>query len=242
MADIYGDDAANILDGFANEDDNIYAYDGDDDAYGDSGDDYMDGWFGNDYLYGEDGDDYLLGYTGYDVLYGGDGHDYLNGEEDDDSLYGEAGDDVLDGWTGHDWLEGGDGDDTLLGYDGDDVLDGGAGDDWLAGEYGADEMWGGEGDDTFYYYSTWDSNSFDGTDWIWDFEEWDTIDLTAIDADLTQDGDQAFSLDLALGEAGALEVVYDESAGAYHASMDVDGGGADMELWVVSTSLGDVLL
>jgi Ca2+-binding RTX toxin-like protein len=103
------------------------------------------------------------------------------------------GDDVLTGTAGSDWFEAGAGNDILTGNDGNDILSGGAGKDTLNGGLGADTLIGGPGNDTFVYLSVQDSLPGAGNfDVIKNFHEGDKIDLSAIDADTTQSGNQAF--------------------------------------------------
>jgi Ca2+-binding RTX toxin-like protein len=183
-----------------------------------NGDDTVDGAAGNDTLYGGTGKDLLLGWTGNDKLYGEGGNDTLYGEGNDDTLdgganndtlYGGTGKDWLDGWTGNDTLYGGTGNDTLLGWTGNDKLYGEGGNDTLYGEGnndtlaggdGKDALYGGTGNDTFVF--THPSQSSVGSpDTIYDFESSgdnalgndDTIDLSGIDANTGEAGNQAFN-------------------------------------------------
>lgn len=112
-----------------------------------------------------------------------------------DRIKGGGGNDDLFGGDGRDKLKGGDGDDSLDGGDGRDKLIGGRGDDVLDGGLGRDVMRGGEGADVFLYGSADDSRKGRDKDKIRDFESGiDLLDLSGIDADTTQDGDQAFVL------------------------------------------------
>jgi DNA-binding beta-propeller fold protein YncE len=63
--------------------------------------------------------------------------------------------------------------DAIAGGAGNDILRGGAGDDTLTGGTGNDLMHGGTGADVFVF------RSYDGRDWIADFETGDRIDLSA---------------------------------------------------------------
>lgn len=110
---------------------------------------------------------------------------------------GLDGDDVLTGTNGTDSLAGNSGDDTLNGGDGNDILNGGGGKDILYGGLGADKLTGGKGADVLVYQSIQESLPGSGNyDVITDFShsQGDKIDLSAIDADTTQSGDQAFHL------------------------------------------------
>ena len=114
-----------------------------------------------------------------------------------DAFAGSAGNDRLDGRGGDDRLSGADGNDVLLGGGGADVLDGGAGNDTLVGGGGADTLTGGAGADVFRYVSLPEAAPPDARlrpEVITAFSraEGDKIDLSAIDADATRFGDQAF--------------------------------------------------
>ena len=114
------------------------------------------------------------------VLRGTAGNDTLNGGAGNDSVLGEGGNDRLSGSGGNDTLLGGAGYDALMGGDGDDRL--------LGGSEG-DVLIGGAGADAFMFASV-----SDGNDRIQDFSraQGDKIDLSAIDADATTAGNQAF--------------------------------------------------
>ena len=84
----------------------------------------------------------------------------------------------------------------ITGNAGNNVLDGGAGDDWLAGGLGKDVLTGGSGADHFVFLSRHDTGAYaNQRDVITDFSRTqnDRIDLSAIDADETLLGNQAFS-------------------------------------------------
>lgn len=107
-------------------------------------------------------------------------------------IFQVAVDQVLNGAGSNDSLSGRSGDDILKGRGGDDSLAGGYGDDTLIGGLGADTLTGGEGNDVFKYNSLAELSGY--TDTITDFAWGDKIDLSAIDANPQQTGDQAFSL------------------------------------------------
>ncbi|TCR65424.1 calcium-binding protein [Bosea sp. BK604] len=135
---IGGDDAANILEGGA----------------------------GDDQIFGWQGDDILIGGTGIDWLDGGDGVDTVSYETASVGavvrfdLGIEAGTDAdgdtfvsierVRGSNFADLLIGGAGDDFFAGLDGDDILIGSDGNDHLAGGNGSDTLYGGAGDDILY--------------------------------------------------------------------------------------------
>lgn len=149
---------------------------------------------GNDIFNFGDTDDKALAFGGDDLMNGGGGNDTLNGGNGNDTLNGGAGDDVLRGRANNDRLNGGDGNDIIVG--------GG----------GRDTMTGGEGQDLFAFASVGDSsNRFGARDRITDFTQGeDRIDLSAIDANRSTEGDDGFQFrgDDGLTRSGAGEVAY----------------------------------
>lgn len=75
---------------------------------------------------------------------------------------------------------------------GDDVIAAGLGADTIVGGLGVDRMTGGEGDDRFVFGEGDTGANAASADMLPDAGAGDTIDLTAIDADTTTGGDQAF--------------------------------------------------
>jgi Ca2+-binding RTX toxin-like protein len=140
-------------------------------------------------------------------------------------LLGEDGEDIIDG---------GSGDDVLYGQDGNDTLIGGAGTDLLHGQRGAD----------LFVFGAVSDSAFDagaGLDRIIDFNgaDGDRIDLSAIDADASTAGDQAFSF-LGTGaftnKAGELRL--DVTSGQVRLLGDIDGDGvADFGLWLNTSAI-----
>jgi Ca2+-binding RTX toxin-like protein len=172
-----------------------------------------------------------------DLLTGSSAANILAGALADDVLTGARGDDLLlgDGSIGTDWPIGLSGPAAVLyegAGEGADTLDGGAGADTLVGGGGGDDLSGGAGKDVLLYLSLSDSGDATGTDLIVDLNRKDTIDLSAIDADSTADGDQAFHLVKAFhGKAGELVRAYDAENEVTHFLMDVDGDReADMQI------------
>jgi Ca2+-binding RTX toxin-like protein len=157
--------------------------------------------------------DVFIGAGGNDVVLGGSGDDTISGGSGDDNLDGGSGDDVLNGGNGNDILHGGvgiahhgrhpsppfGGNDSLDGGNGTDTLDAGDGNDTLAGGLGGDYLVGGEGADMFKYTAVEESqnviiNGVSQMDVIADFvQSQDKIDLSAIDANPTLVGNQAFT-------------------------------------------------
>jgi serralysin len=122
---------------------------------------------------------------------------------------------------------------TLTGNPGANALSGGNGNDALIGGLGADQLAGGSGNDRFVFQSAAEIGVGGGQrDIVTDWRAGDLIDLSAIDADATQGGDQAF---LWLGTAAfgghAGELRLSVVGRAVLISGDVDGNGvADFEL------------
>jgi hypothetical protein len=94
---------------------------------------------------------------------------------------------------------------------------------------------GGAGNDTFRYQGSGESTAT-SQDFIQDFTSGDIIDLSRIDADTTQAGDQAFSFigTAAFGRhAGELRYEASTFAGYWTVQGDTDGdGNADFQLQV----------
>ena len=151
----------------------------------------------------------LLGGAGADRFTGSNMHDRLFGGAGSDLLRGKGGNDRLVGGHGNDRIHGDPGEDTLIGGLGADRLFGGDQNDILDGGHGADTLVGGLGDDVFRFTRRSDS-PFSMNPHAWDgdtiaadgrtraFEGagrygGDVIDLSAIDANTTLRGDQAFT-------------------------------------------------
>ena len=232
-----GNGLSNVIEGWGGND-TLHGVGGSDTLFGGDGDDHLDGGLNADALYGEVGNDTLIGSNGYDTLYGGEGADILGGGRANDQLYGGIGDDHLDGGlnpdqlygeSGNDVLIGGNGHDTLFGGEGGDVLKGGRGTDWVEGGAGRDQLYGGLEADTFAFGNGDFGGATTGTaDVIHDFSkaEGDLIDLSAVDADTGQSGDQAFAfIGTAAFSRSAGELRYEQSGGNTYVTGDTDGDG-----------------
>lgn len=127
------------------------------------------------------------------TIQGNQGNDILLGSADGDRIAGGTGNDFLWGNRGADFLAGGDGSDSLYGDSGDDTLLGGAGADLIVGGSGRDVVTGGAGADLFLF-NTLQEADLGVRDLITDFDrgDGDRIDLSGIDANTRQGGDQAF--------------------------------------------------
>ncbi len=113
----------------------------------------------------------------------------------DNAFYGGGGGDRLILGGGSDLGLGGNGNDMIQGQLGNDVLSGGSGNDVLVGGRGADTLTGGAGADMFEFQLT-DDSAPAAQDMITDFSsaQTDRIDLSKMDAQVGQDGNQAFVL------------------------------------------------
>ncbi|QRM30305.1 cadherin domain-containing protein [Microvirga sp. VF16] len=144
-----------------------------------------------------------------------------------ESKAGTTRNDTLTGKIGRDKLTGGAGNDKLSGAGGNDYLYGGSGNDKLTGGAGGDDLWGGSGADTFIFKSIKETTvSGTGRDTIFDFstKQKDKIDLSAIDANTTKGGNQAFSFigtKAFGGKAGELR--YEKAKSDTYIHGDVNG-------------------
>jgi len=203
---LVGDDSANTLTGG----------DGQDWLRGGGGTDLLSGGEGDNSLWGGAGDDVLFSQSGADTLDGGIGSDtasYLfaaSGVEVDlsiveDQLTRGAGVDTL---ISIENLIGSTFDDSLTGSRGINRLEGGAGNDVIRGGGGADTLVGGAGNDLFVFgpsdLQIWSQASTT----ILDFSPGDKIDLSAIDANASLAGDQAFTLSNRTSLSGEMSVFY----------------------------------
>ncbi len=146
---------------------------------------------------------------------------------------GAGNDDITTG-GGRDLLSTRGGNDRLDSGAGRDQLFGGGGSDTLIGGKGVDELFGGQGVDVFRFRSLGDSNP-GGMDVIGDLQSVDSIDVSQLDADTTQAGNQAFNLVGAFsGQAGQATFLFDAGANQTFLSLDATGDGvADFRLATV---------
>ncbi|WP_064691461.1 choice-of-anchor Q domain-containing protein [Rhizobium aegyptiacum] len=228
---------------------------------------------GNETFKGLAGNDLLKGGAGADVLDGGNGSDtasyagsgagvhvslatwtatggHATGDKlvSIENLTGSSYDDVLTG--------GNNGGNVLNGRAGADKLDGGAGADVIIGGAGKDVMTGGTSSDTFVFKTATESGSGWDRDVITDFQKGvDKIDLSAIDANGSAQGDATFHFQaqenaLFDKKAGALAWHYDDRDGSDHdatiVQADLNGDGIhDFEIQLqglVHLGAGDLIL
>ncbi|MEH2025847.1 calcium-binding protein [Nostoc sp.] len=240
-----------------NLDDVILGDNGNDFLRGLAGNDLLFGNNGNDRIDGGDGSDEINGGLGNDTIDGGFGLDILNGGAGVDTLdvtffsgayvlnlttgvtnfVGEtainfenvntgAGNDSITGSVANNVINTGSGNDTINGGDGDDILIGGA---------GTDRITDGGGDDIYKYFSTSESQVGVARDILTDFTSgFDKIDLSAIDAELSVFGNQAFNfIGTAAFTGTAGEVRYFTSGSNLFVQAEINNDGntlADLEI------------
>lgn len=243
-----GDDAissgegADFVDGGAGRD-AIQAGAGDDSVFAGADADLIHGEAGADRIFGQGGNDIIFAGAGNDTAVGGAGNDQFVGEVDD-------GNDVYFG----DEIDGGSGIDTLdlsaitanLAVDlGNGVLGRGSA---VSSQSGTDTLWsienvatgsgndtitasravnvidGGAGNDTFRFL---DAASAEG-DTILDFEPGDRLDLSGMDANVGETGNQSFTLVSGpdFNAAAQLMVSYEQREGVAYTIVSGNVGGA----------------
>ncbi len=165
---------------------------------------------------------------------GAGNNDRMFGEDGDDALYGLEGNDLLDGGAGVDIIVGGLGTDTILG---------GAGADWMALGLNTAGTAGDGAADIVRFLAPSES-TLTAMDAVVNFETGlDRLDLSAIDANTTLAGDQAFTLGaLAAGQAGRLQITTPAGQGWTLVQADVDGDGAADLTVIVYGATGQAML
>jgi Ca2+-binding RTX toxin-like protein len=133
---------------------------------------------------------------------------------------------------------GGAGGDSLTGGAKADRISAAGGDDLIVGGGLGDAIDGGAGADTFRYLSVADSAGA-ACDLISGFESGlDRIDLSAIDANLAADGNQAFAFvgtAAFSNKAGELRAAWDAATGSWAIQGDLNGDGrVDFQLYVAT--------
>jgi hypothetical protein len=116
--------------------------------------------------------------------------------------------------------------DSLVGTDWQDDINGMAGNDKIVGGKNQDVLTGGSGNDTFIYRSILESVP-DLADIITDFQKGDKIDLKAIDADINQKNDQAFTKPIIVEEFSGIftktkQLVFATSTEKLYGNVDND--------------------
>lgn len=220
---LIGNTVANTLTGNAGND-TLEGRQGADILLGGLGDDVLDGGEGVDKMTGGAGDDrYVvdswrdtvteLAGGGVDTVWSSISYNLGSNLENlrltDEAHLGTGNslNNVIGGNDAINLLSGESGNDSLFGAGGKDILLGGSGNDRLNGGADFDILVGGGGNDVFVF----DAASFDdeglSIDFVSDFSRGDLFDFSALDADSTLDGDQAFSLVSQLsGAAGQIMI------------------------------------
>jgi len=211
---LHGSGGADTIHGGGGDDD-IFGDDGDDKLFGDEGEDKMSGGEGDDTLDGGKGDDRLFGDGDQDKFVDVHGNNAIDGGSGFDTLdysgfqngrvtvtladSGAAGLAIREthiatqNGSGY-FLE--DGRDTMVsiervvGTAGDDTITGNNSANVLRGGAGLDVLTGGGGADTFQFLAG--DLSSGGGERITDFDIFDHIDLSAIDAQTNVSGNNAF--------------------------------------------------
>ncbi|MDP2902536.1 MAG: calcium-binding protein [Methylovulum sp.] len=140
-------------------------------------------------------------------------------------LNGTTANNTLTGGNGNDTLDGNAGNDVLAGSYGSDTLNGGDGADTLVGGLGIDTLTGGAGNDVFKYNALTEFGSQYYGDTITDLTTGDKINLSAIDANPQQTGDQAFTFvgeNSFTGLAGELRYSFGTLYGDVNGDMSSD--------------------
>jgi len=232
---VIGWDNENTLDGGAGSD-HLSGNGSNDILYGRAGNDRLEGGYASDTLYGHDGNDVMYGGDAVvddrfgidmaDVMHGGNGNDVMHGQRGNDTMNGDAGNDLMNGGTGNDVMNGGSGNDRLNGQQGNDVL---------RGRSGRDELSGGSGADRFDFDALSDSLRGFNRDVITDFRrsQGDRIDLSTIDANANQGGNQAFTF---IGGAAFTAAGQARFANGVLQVETNGSGGADFEVRLIGVS------
>ncbi|WP_305799134.1 SdrD B-like domain-containing protein [Roseococcus sp. SDR] len=235
--------------------DNLTGTAGHDLIEGLQGNDTLTGLAGNDTLEGQLGDDLLVGGAGADALDGGAGNDTASFQDATGAVTANlatgagtqgiangdtyAGIENLLGGGFNDRLTGDGGANRLDGAAGNDTLSGGGGNDTLAGGAGQDSLTGGTGADRFTW-ATLSESAAASPDRVADFAwaEGDVIDLSAIDANLTLAGDQAFTLVAGNAFLGGGQGSIRQSQSGTDTRIEIDqGNGGAAEAVIILTGL-----
>jgi hypothetical protein len=265
---LYGEGGADDLDGGVGGD-KLFGGDDNDDLTGGDGNDRLYGDAGDDTLTGGDGNDQMDGGIGINTLTGGLGNDVYIVRYATDTVVEAAGEgqdivratrtyvlgdnvehlELLGGsWSGTgnalgNRITGSAGANFLSGEDGNDLLFGGNGDDTLLGGKGRDQFTGGSGADTIVLRDESVAQPALEIDEILDFNvaEGDRLNLMAVDADTTLNGDQAFEIVAGFtGDAGQVFMFYSAGQNVTTLRLDVNGDGhPDYQLRINGDVTGD---
>lgn len=236
---ITGNNGDNVLDGLAGMD-SLRGLAGNDVLVGGSGVDYMIGGVGDDLYRADEGDTVWEAVDeGFDTVYAESTYVLTFGSEVELLLAIQSEGVVSLDLTGNEFgqsILGNDADNRISGRGGADAISGLGGDDRIDGGAGADRLAGGLGSDVFVLSQVTDSGG-NSIDTILDFESGlDLIDLSALDANLFNEGNDSFIYignAKFSGRAGELRVDEGEIVRVFG---DIDGDGfADFQIDVVGT-------
>jgi Ca2+-binding RTX toxin-like protein len=152
------------------------------------------------------------------------------------TFWGNLGHDSLTGGSARDVLNGDVGNDTLTGRDGNDILDAGNGKDRLIGGLGLDTLRGGINADTFVFLGETDSGITRTTrDQVTDFSDAsDKFDVSALDANAAQGGNQAFATLITGAFTAAGQIRAEQSGDDVILAFNTDADtGAEMTILVL---------
>lgn len=166
-------------------------------------------------------------------VFGTEKDDTLTGTGKNEFITGYGGDDLITGGGGADTIYGNDGRDSLKGNDGNDIIYGGEGKDILVGGKGSDILYDEGGNDIFYYSNVNQSLPGNLKDSVGLDVGEDRIELSDIDADIKDSGDQSFDFigtsRFTSGSTG--QVRYDASKNLIQVELGGDGDTiVDMEI------------
>jgi Ca2+-binding RTX toxin-like protein len=232
--------------------------DGNDELNGNFGDDLLNGGAGNDTLNGGDGNDTLNGGAGDDILNGGDGADDMRGDAGNDIFIVDNENDVISDSSGDadqvqttlsftlpDGFEiltftglqtglvgqGNTGDNILQSNNAGSDLEGHDGNDTLNDGDGRDVFTGGSGADTFDFSHVQGVVLRLGEVLDFSTARGDKIDVSKIDADTTQAGNQTFGF---IGDQAFSHHAGELRFGQRLLQGDINGDGiADFEIKLV---------
>lgn len=166
-------------------------------------------------------------------IFGTEKDDTLSGTSKNEFIKAYAGDDLVSGGGGADKIYGGDGKDILKGNDGNDTIYGGEGKDILLGGKGSDILYDEGGNDVFYYTNVNQSLPGESKDSVGLDVGEDRIELSDIDADIKDSGDQFFDfIGTSCFTSGSTgQVRYDASNDLIQVELGGDGDTiVDMEI------------
>jgi Ca2+-binding RTX toxin-like protein len=168
-----------------------------------------------------------------DVIASSSSTETLNGGGGNDLLFGNGGNDTINGQGGNDLMVGGDGNDTLTGGDGIDRLVGGNGNDTFV--FNTNESTSASFDTIVDFVAN--TNTVINGSGVHTSPNGDIIDLTAIDANSTAGGNDAFAFVGTSAFSGAGQLRHTTSGGETIILGNTDGNTATVELEIHLTGV-----